>query len=67
MWKFLKNTSSFTSSFTYNFQLISAIYCIFSNKQSKHLFPNWPLTWAAHSGEHLIEVVAYSTIEKNYN
>ena len=33
-----KNTSSFTNSSTCNSQLITIIYCIFSNKQTKHLF-----------------------------
>ena len=34
------NTSSFTNSITYNFQFISIIYSIFSNKQPGHLFQN---------------------------
>ena len=59
--------SSFTNCFTYNFQLISVIYCILSNKQPKHLFHNWPSTRAAYSRAPLIEGIAYSTTEKKYN
>ena len=35
-----KNTSRFTNSFAYNFELISIKYCIFSNERPLHLFQN---------------------------
>ena len=38
--KISKNTSSFTDSITYNFQLISVLNCIFSNERPGHLFQN---------------------------
>ena len=60
MQKLIKDMSSFTNSFTYNIQLISLIYCIFSKEQPGYLFQNWPSARAAYSGARLIEGVAYS-------
>ena len=60
MQKLIKGTSNLTNSFTYNFQLISIIYYIFSNEQPGHLFRNWPLVRAAFSRARLIEGVTYS-------
>ena len=59
MQNLLKNTSSFTNYFTYNFQLISMIYGIFSNEQHGHLFQYWPSAQAAYFRARLIEGVAY--------
>ena len=61
-----KNTSSFTNYVTYNFQLISIKYRIFSNNRPGHLFQNLLLIWAAYSTVRLIDRVAYSTVEKKY-
>ena len=65
--KVSKDTSSFTNAITYNFQFISIIFCIFSNKQPGHLFQNCTSTWAEDSRAYLMKGVAYSTIGKNYN
>ena len=60
-----QNTPSFTNSFTYNFQSISIIYCIFSNVRPKHLFQNWPWTRVAYSRGCLIKGIAYSIMKRN--
>ena len=67
MQKFLKIRAALLIPLPIIFKLISIIYCIFSNKQPKHLFQSWPSTRAAYSGAHLIEGVPYSVIEKNNN